>query len=277
MKTCAYTILKNEITYIEKWLFYSRDFTYRCLLDTGSTDGSWELLQEISKKDSNLIIEQKIFDSWRFDIARIYNLDMVPNDVEWCLSPDLDEYFSINVLREMEKTINLYPEVTNISCDRLDIYSDVVRVGPPKRLGSNKIHRRHDYTWKAPIYEHLSWIHKDKKEIEIYNDDIYLIHDQDITKPRNKLYLEMLLDQYKKEPSDTWCLWFLVNHYYREKDLLNFIKTGTDYLKYSNSSDDHYVEIKSELSNIIDHSDIDQDIKKYIRSCIKEKEPWSGF
>lgn len=271
-KTAAYTICKNEISYVKKWLYYTQNFDYRVILDTGSNDGTYEEF----KKYNNVIVEQKIFDPWRFDVARKYNLAMVPEDVTWCLSPDLDEYFSINVLSQMEKTISLYPNVTNISCDRLDIYSEDVRVGPPKNLGTNKIHKRFDYTWKSPIYEHLSWIHKDKPEVEIYNDDIYLIHDQDITRPRSSLYLDMLIDQYKKEPTDIWCLWFLVNHYYKEKDLLNFIQTGCDYIKYSSSSDSKYFEIKNELTNIVFHSNIDNSIKDYIRDILKSKEPWSN-
>ena len=271
-KTAAYTICKNEIDYVTKWLFYTQKFDYRVILDTGSDDGPYEEF----KKYDNVIIEQKIFDPWRFDVARKYNLAMVPEDVNWCLSPDLDEYFSINVLSQMEKTINLYPNVTNISCDRLDVYSENVRVGPPKTLGTNKIHRRFDYTWKSPIYEHLSWIHKDRPEAEIYNDDIYLIHDQDITKPRSKLYVKMLIDQYNAEPSDIWCLWFLVSHYYKERDFLNFIKTGCDYIRYSSDSDSKYIEIKTELTNIVFHSDANDEIKNNIRRVLKEKEPWSN-
>lgn len=277
MKTAAYTILKDEIKYIKKWLYYSKDFDYRVLLDTGSTDGSWELLQEEAKNDPNLIIEQKIFDPWIFCNARIYNLAMVPQDIDWCLSPDLDEYFSINVLKEMKKTISLYPNVTNISCDRLDIYSEVVRVGPPKTAGTNKIHRRHDYTWKSPIYEYLSFIPQDRKEVEIYNDDIYLIHDQDITKPRSTLYPKMLKEQYEKDPSDIWCLWFLTNHYYMEKDLYNFIQTGCDYIKYSNDKDSRYIEIRNELTNIVFHTEVEEEIKNHIRNVIKSKEPWSNI
>jgi glycosyltransferase involved in cell wall biosynthesis len=244
MKTAAYTICKNEKQFVEKWLFYTQKFNYRVILDTGSTDGTYELFQEAAKTDSNLILEQKTFTPWKFDVARKYNLSMVPNDVEWALSPDLDEYFSINVLDEMIKMIRQYPDVTNISCDRLDVYSEVVRVGPPHSLGTNKIHRRHDYTWAQPIYEHLSWIHKDRSEVEIYNENIYLIHDQDFKKKtRRDLYIKMLTEECETNPTNDWTLWFLVNHYFREQDMENFIKTGCDYVKCSREpSKKHAVE-----------------------------------
>ena len=228
--TAAYTICKDEAKFVEKWLYYTDPYDYRVILDTGSTDGTWQMLEEAAQKDKNLIIEQKIFTTWRFDVARNYKLSMVPKHVEWCLQPDMDEYFSINTLQEMEKIITNVPTVTNISCDRLDLYSSTVRVGPPNHIPSNKIHRRHDYTWFSPIYEHLTWIHKDRYENELYSDDIYLIHDQDFKKKsRPEQYLSMLKHEYETNPQNTWCLWFLVSHYFKHQDLANFITTACDY------------------------------------------------
>ena len=151
-KTAVYTILKNEAKYIEKWLYYADPFDYKVLLDTGSTDGSWELLQEYKEKDPKLIIEQKIIDPWHFANARKYNMTMIPKEVKWCLSPDLDEYYSINTHDQMERIISAVPDVTSIASDRLDIYSRVVRVGPPHLLSTNKIHLHHEYTWAMPPF-----------------------------------------------------------------------------------------------------------------------------
>lgn len=264
MITAAYTICKNEIQFVEKWLYYTREFDYRVILDTGSTDGTYEAF----KKAGNVIVEQKEFTPWRFDIARNYNLAMVPEHVEWALSPDLDEYFSINVLTEMEKTIKQRPDVTNISCDRLDLYSSVVRVGPPHQIGTNKIHRRHAYKWSQPIYEHLQW-KLGGYEVEIYNDDIYLIHDQDFKKPeRNPLYLKMLREEYETNPTNTWTLWFLVNHYFREKDLNNFIRCGCDFVKYS-TRDNKYVEVRGVLENMKNHDEVPIELQAIIDATIK--------
>ena len=254
MITAAYTICKNEIKYVEKWLYYSEKFNYRVLLDTGSTDGTWEALQEAASKDKNLIVEQKIINPWHFSNARNYNLEMIPKEVDWCLSPDLDEYFSINVLSQMDKTIKENPNVTNIACDRLDIYSEVVRVGPPNLLSTNKIHRRHDYHWVQPIYEHL-WFkfHETRKEVEIYNDDIYLIHDQDFKKQsRPELYVKMLKEEYEKNPSNCWTLWYLLTHYFKEQDLNNYVKCGITFLTHSHK-DERYEQIKGVLENIYHH------------------------
>lgn len=271
-KTAVYTILKNEKKYIEKWMYYAQPFDYRVLLDTGSTDGSWELLQEYKRKDPNLIIEQKTFTPWRFDTARKYNLSMIPEDVVWCLSPDLDEYFSINTHDEMEKIIEAVPQITNISCDRLDLYSKVVRVGPPNHLPSNKIHRKNDYTWSQPIYEHLSWIHKDRDECELYSDDIFLIHDQDFQKKeRSKLYVKMLEDEYNTNPSNCWTLWFLLQHYKRTQQLENYINAGCNFIQYEPQKNGNwYKEIDSELTNIYRNADAPQKLREKILEHIKK-------
>ena len=36
MKTAAYTICYNEIKKLDQWLYYTKDFDYRVILDTGS-------------------------------------------------------------------------------------------------------------------------------------------------------------------------------------------------------------------------------------------------
>lgn len=250
MITAAYTICKNELKYVEKWLYYTKDFTYRVLLDTGSTDGTWEALQEAVNLDPNLIIEQKIFTPWKFNVARMHNLDMIPNEVEWALSPDMDEYFSINVLEEMEKTIAKNPTVTNIATTRLDIYTKKVLVGPPHEIPTNKIHKRHDYVWVQPIYEHLWFKHEDRREVEVYNDMIYLIHDQDFKKKeRPELYVKMLKEEYETNPTNCWTLWYLLNHYYKTNDLDNFVKCGIVFIKHSHK-DERYHHIKLVLTDI---------------------------
>lgn len=274
MKTAAYTICKNEIKYVEKWLYYTKDFTYRVLLDTGSTDGTWEALQEAAKTDINLIIEQKTFTPWHFSNARNYNLSMVPQDVDWCLSPDLDEYFSINVLDEMKKMINETPHITNIACDRLDLYTKTVRVGPPNAQPTNKIHRRHDYHWVQPIYEHL-WFkfHDTRKEHEIYNKDVYLIHDQDFKKKeRPELYINMLKEEFERNPTNCWTLWYLIGHYFNEQDLNNFIKCAIVFVN-NQHHDERYAEVRKSLEGIYNTVPITESQKQEILLTLGKNPP----
>ncbi len=251
MKTAVYTICKNEINNLKRWLYYGSFYDYRVLLDTGSTDGTWEVLQEFSKNDSNLIIEQKIFDPWHFGNARNYNLSMVPEDVDWCLSPDLDEFFTKNTLDELTAAFKAHPDMTNLACDRFDMYSYTPRVGPPNFIPSNKIHKRHDYIWVQPIYEHLRWKHEGYEK-ELYSDKIYIVHDQDFnSESRPELYIKMLTDEYTTNPTNTWCLWYLVYHYWKSQNMQMFVQTGCDYLSHHTKKDDeNYKSVLKELKNI---------------------------
>lgn len=264
MKTAAYTICYNEIKKIEQWLHYTRDFDYRVVLDTGSTDGTYEAL----KKVPGIIIEQKRFEPFKFHEHRNYNLSMVPRDVDWCLSPDMDEYFSINVLDEMKKTIRENPTVSNIATTRLDIYSDTVFVGPPALMPTNKIHRRNEYEWRAMIYEHLMYIGAGN-ENEIYNNRIFLIHDQDITKPRSTLYPKLMKERYIEDPTDSWNSWYLLNHYYKQKELMNYIEVAVNFLRFHHCRDTKYESVFNDLCNICNHeTSIDSRLRQEIAKAI---------
>ena len=261
MKTAAYTICYNEIKKLDQWLFYTKDFDYRVVLDTGSTDGTYEAL----KKVPGIILHQMRREPFKFNEHRNFNLSMIPQDVDWCLSPDMDEYFSINVLKEMGKTIKENPTVNNIATTRLDIYSEEVFIGPPFSVPTNKIHRRHQYEWRAMIYEHL-WYIGPGNENEVYNDKIFLIHDQDITKPRGTLYPKLMKDRYKEDSTDSWNNWYLLNHYYREKDQLNYIEVAINFLRFHHSKeDDKYKMVYKDLKEI---SMYDYNLDKHIKNAI---------
>jgi hypothetical protein len=269
-KTAVYTILKNEKKYIEKWLYYANPFDYKVLLDTGSTDGSWELLQEYASKDPKLIIEQKTFDPWRFDTARNYNLNMVPEEVVWCLSPDLDEYYSINTHDEMEVIISAVPDITCIASDRLDIYSRVVRVGPPNLQATNKIHRRHDYIWKERIYEHISWKHGGYEK-ELYSDDIFLVHDQDFKKKeRSELYIRLMEEEWAENPKNSWNNWFLLYHYFKSQQLEKYIPVACNYLLFhTKKQDKNYEDVTNTLKGILAREKISDQHKHLIVEALK--------
>ena len=261
MKTAAYTICFNEIKKLDQWLFYTKDFDYRVILDTGSTDGTYEAL----KKVPGIILHQMRKEPFKFHEHRNFNLSMIPQDVDWCLSPDMDEYFSINVLKEMEKTVKENPTVNNIATTRLDIYSEEVFVGPPFSVPTNKIHRRHQYEWRAMIYEHL-WYIGPGNENEVYNNKIFLIHDQDITKPRGTLYPKLMKERYKEDSTDSWNNWYLLNHYYKEKDQLNYIEVAINFLRFHHSKeDDKYKMVYKDLKEM---SMYDYNLDKHIKNAI---------
>ena len=61
-KICVYAIAKNEIKFLKRWYNSVKEADYICLLDTGSTDGTFE-----EAKKLGIIAEQRHYSSFRFD------------------------------------------------------------------------------------------------------------------------------------------------------------------------------------------------------------------
>ena len=78
LKLACYTICKNELQFVDKWMENMLEADYVAVLDTGSTDGCYErLLEWQAKYPDKILIKQQTFTPWRFDISRDVNLDMV--------------------------------------------------------------------------------------------------------------------------------------------------------------------------------------------------------
>lgn len=57
-KICVYAICKNELKFVEQWLESMSEADYIVVLDTGSTDGTYERLKEDSRV--TLVKQQEI-------------------------------------------------------------------------------------------------------------------------------------------------------------------------------------------------------------------------
>ena len=87
----VYAICKNEIDNVENFINSFKEADYLCILDTGSTDGTWEYLQEKSKEVNNLIISQELVVPWRYDKARNLSMTLIPKETNIFFMADLDE------------------------------------------------------------------------------------------------------------------------------------------------------------------------------------------
>ena len=89
-KICVYAICKNEKEWINRWIDNMSEADYIVVLDTGSTDGSYEMLKEDSRITR---VEQKIINPRRFDVARNESMKLVPEDTDIFVCTDFDEVF----------------------------------------------------------------------------------------------------------------------------------------------------------------------------------------
>lgn len=215
MKVAVYAIMKNEGKHISDWLDSTADADVRVLCDTGSTDGGpfhARLLDRQSPPVHTVSINVMPF---RFDIARNAALAMVPDDVDVCISLDLDE----RLCRGWRQMLELEWK----GADRLNV--EYVREGLAPFAINTRVHARSGYYWREPCHEGLyPWMRKTDriKDVQMFK----IFHYPDTTKSRSQ-YAEMLAYALDEEP---WNLRRMF-YYAREMLLLHKYETARDWFK----------------------------------------------
>lgn len=146
LKIAVYGIAKNEESVAARWAASAAEADVRIVLDTGSTDRTVEVL-----RTSGVEVHSATVSPWRFDEARNRSLDLVPADVDICISLDLDEVLSPGWRQEILKawipgtTMIRYPFITAFHKD-----------GRPSQVTwGHKVHKRDGYRWQYAIHEIL--------------------------------------------------------------------------------------------------------------------------
>lgn len=148
IKTAAFTIFKNDISKVKTWLHYAKQFKYKIILDIGSVDGTWELLQQFAKDDPYLIIEQKNFDD--LGDAKNYNLTMIPSEIDWLIELNSNEWFQLGTYDYINYIIN-NSQCDSIGCTKLELNEYEVWNGPPNKDPHFRIYKK-DSKIKNSIY-----------------------------------------------------------------------------------------------------------------------------
>lgn len=208
IKICVYAICKNESKFIKKWLNSVKEADYICVLDTGSTDNSVELL-----KEANVILGEKKFANFRFDEARNESLKLIPDDTDVCISIDLDEVllpgWKEAIKKVWQKDTTRLRYIYNWSLDEFD--------NPQVSFYQDKIHSLKGYKWVNPVHEILSY--QNGEEHFVTTDELIINHYPDATKSRGS-YLFLLELSIKEDPENDRNTHYLGREYmyYRKWD-----------------------------------------------------------
>ena len=223
-KICVYAICKNEMQWIDRWLENMSEADYIVVLDTGSTDGSFEKL----KKDPRVTkVKQKMINPWRFDVARNESLKLVPEDTDIFVCTDFDEFFEpkwADILRtywtdEYDRCHYTYAWSHNDLGEPQDVFK------------YDKIHTK-DYHWIFPVHEVLAPNDENKAETILdAGEHIYLHHLQDKSKER-KFYFDLLKLSVEENPENSHCKMLLAREYLLREDYDNAIEQYEACLKY---------------------------------------------
>lgn len=202
LRTCIYAIALNEIKHVDKFMEANQGADLVLVCDTGSTDGTPERLRELGAQVYN--ITQR---PWRFDIPRNTALNLIPSDIDICLSIDLDEYLQPGWAESLNNAWQFHNgKIKRVSYNYIWNWQED-GITPKTKFFADKIHHRHGYKWRHPCHETLYWEGNDD-ELKILVPEIELHHRADTTKPRGQ-YLNLLEIAVKEDPTND-----RMSHYY---------------------------------------------------------------
>jgi glycosyltransferase involved in cell wall biosynthesis len=177
MKIAVYTIALNEEKHVERWYNSVKDADYILIADTGSTDRTVEIAKSLGINVFNISVKP-----WRFDTARNVALALLPDDIDMCVSLDMDEVISEGWRESLEQTTG--NQITYV------FYND-------ENFVNNRIHSRHGFMWKFLMHEGVV---PDRTEmIDEFSPGIEVTHVPDREKPRTQ-YLQLLKDALEENP-----------------------------------------------------------------------------
>ncbi len=96
-KICVYVICKNEEQFVDRWMDAVSEADMVIVTDTGSNDNIVQKLRE-----RGAVVYNETISPWRFDAARNIAMDHIPENVDICVSNDLDEVFEKGWRQELE-------------------------------------------------------------------------------------------------------------------------------------------------------------------------------
>lgn len=146
VKICVYAICKNESKFVGRWLDSMSEADYIVVLDTGSDDGTYEML----KADPRVTkVERASISPWRFDVARNESMKLIPEDADVLVCTDLDEEFH----KGWAGILRASWDIGKTTCVLYTYNHAFSNLGEPvDTFFYNKIHSK-GYHWKYPAHE----------------------------------------------------------------------------------------------------------------------------
>ena len=199
VKVAVYAICKDEFSNIQKWIDCFSEADYLCILDTGSTDGTWEYIQKEAKKRNNLFIAQKKIIPWRYDTARNESLKLVPKDTTMFFMVDLDEL----IINDPDWAIKIKCAWTPSFSRAKYIYHREINPdgGIQKTIQEYRIHSKEWNKYVHMVHETLENIKGDLHfaETDTTPIDIAVYH---YGNTKSKNYAKLCEDELKEHPDD---------------------------------------------------------------------------
>ena len=192
MKITVYAISKNEEKFAARWVESMAEADHICVLDTGSTDGTVEILADLG-----VIVRREEIVPWRFDVARNRSMELIPEDTDICVCTDLDEVFRPGWRAALERAWRPGTEQLRYSY----IWSFDEHGRPGTEFLQEKIHAPGVFRWVHPVHEVLERTDGAASWPVAEVPEIVLEHHPDHGKSRGG-YLRLLELSVRERPND---------------------------------------------------------------------------
>lgn len=227
MKFAIYAIVKNEEKNIQNFISYHlqelKEQDSFVILDTGSTDKTIDIIKKYANK---VTLFTRTFESFRFDDARNIALNLVPNDVNFCISIDADEMLSEGWRQKIEDSLD--SATTKLHFPYIYSWQDEKQTIPNSTAYQEKCHSRYGYKWIHCVHERIEWIGDPDNEKRKVVEFPILIHHPDNSKERN--YLPLCIKACKEDPDDYWSSNYLIQEYQKQNKIENALTEAFRFL-----------------------------------------------
>jgi glycosyltransferase involved in cell wall biosynthesis len=171
-KLCVYSIVKDEMKNIDRYLKQVSEADEVVILDTGSTDGTYEYL----KTKPNIKVYQKFYKVFRFDEGRNDALALTSDNCDIYISIEPDMILCDGWVDALKIAWNL--ELTYLTIPQY--------FKADNQSGIWKAHKKKGIRWDYPVFELPISEDKDAKNKDVISTII--IHDYDPYKESHKQY-----------------------------------------------------------------------------------------
>ena len=202
LKVAVYTIALNEAAHVERWASSALDADHRIVVDTGSTDGTPELLQA-----HGVTVHRVTINPFRFDDARNAAIALLPADVDVCCTMDMDRWLAEGWRDKLEEA---WTEGTTALFCRTSHRASATEHRNIKSWPGKVFHARRGYRFRRPVHEHLVY---GGNEVVRTCLDIEMLEVQDHTKQTRAQYLPLMELAAREDPHDAQILFWLGREY----------------------------------------------------------------